>query len=165
MKDLFTRTGTLIVCLLTFATLSAAQSTPEDLIGKILAALETKDRQALKSLTIPQADVKKLVWPTVAANMAGNTMNGEKFAGMYMNSSDVGIDEDLEKFGGRKWQLVKVAVNEPKKQTKGYRLLPAPMITLRDDSGAEKTVRLVGAILEKGGTFRVATYYVSPTQK
>jgi len=165
MRDLFIRTGTVVVCLFAFASLGFSQSTPEELIGNVLKALQTKDRQALQNLTIAESEVKKFVWPTVASNMAGGNMNGDKFASMYKKSSDVGVDEDLEKFGGRKWQLVKVAVEEPKKQTKGYRLLPAPMVTVRDDSGAEKTVRLVGGILEQGGTFKVATYYVSPTQK
>lgn len=115
MRDLFSRTGTVVVCLFAFASLGLSQSTPEDLIGNVLKAPETKDRQALKNLTIAESDVKKFVWPTVVSCMAGGNMNGDKFASMYKKSSDVGVDENLEKFGGRKWQLVKVAVEEPKK--------------------------------------------------
>ncbi len=59
-------------------------------------------------------------------------MNGDKFASVYVTSSAVCIRENLEKFGGRNWQLVKVAVVEPKKKTKGYRILPAPLIIVRD---------------------------------
>jgi hypothetical protein len=42
--------------------------------------------------------------------------------------------------------------------------LSAPLITLRDESGQEKTTRLLGRLLERDGAYKVTNYDVSPAQ-
>lgn len=163
MRRLFHGTGTVVVCLLSLTAVGSAQTrTPEDLISQVLKALESKDQQSLKAVSITADEVKNFVWPAVAVNLAGNGMNAEKFGIMYATSSDLGVSSALSEFGGRKWQLVKVAMNAPQKQSNAYRLFPAPLVTIRDEGGREKTVRLVGGILEQSGSYKVSTYYVSP---
>jgi hypothetical protein len=34
---------------------------------------------------------------------------------------------------------------------------------MRDESGQEKSVRLVGGLLERDGVYRVTTFYVNPS--
>ena len=66
---------------------------------------------------------------------------------------------------GKKWQVVKVATEQAQKRGKGYQLFSAPLITLRDESGQEKTMRLVGGLLEREGAYKLTSYYVSPSQR
>lgn len=147
------------------ATSLFGQSSPEALIGGVLSGLEAKDAVALKALAITPDDAKKYVWPSAAPNMTSGGMNADKFAGIYVRSSETGLKADLDRFGGRRLQLVKVSFEEPKKPTKGYRLLANPVITVQDETGSESSLRLLGAILEHDGKFQVATYFIPPVQR
>lgn len=83
---------------------------------------------------------------------------------MYSGSSGIGIDGYLKQYGGRKVEVLKVALHPPARQTKNYRILPGAQVTLRDETGHENTVQMLGHILEHDGRYKVATYYVRPTQ-
>jgi hypothetical protein len=69
------------------------------------------------------------------------------------------------RFGGSEVGIVKVNAEPAPKQGKGYQLFLPPEITLRDDSGQEKTFKLLRGLLAKDGSYKVTTYYVSPLQK
>lgn len=55
-------------------------------------------------------------------------------------------------------------LGEPKTQKKGYRLFSAPLVTIKDETGQQRQVRLVGGILDREGTFKVKTYYFPPAK-
>ena len=164
MNVFVTPIGAALLCLST--SVARAESSPEELMRGVLKAFEAKDTAQLKTLSAPEADVKKFIWPAVASRMApGGTMDGKKFVSMYLTNSNAAINEQLAKVGGKTLELVKVAVGEPTKQTKNYRLLPGPVTTVRDEAGKEQELKLVGGILETNSDFKVATYYVSPIKR
>lgn len=66
--------------------------------------------------------------------------------------------------GGTKWELVKTDIREVKKTSNG-RLVWIRDVVLRDTNGSEKTVSLVGSVLEQNGTAKVATYYGVPSNQ
>lgn len=162
MRTLFSRTGWIAVCLLISIPAAQAQSrTPEELVTSVLKALEANNTESLKVLAISQDEVKKFVWPAVSVNMAGAGMNADKFATGYETSNQAGLKSVLSEFGGKKLDLVKVEMPTPQKKAGTTTLFPAPTIRVRDESGQEKTVRIVGGILDQNGLYKVTTYYVS----
>ena len=72
------------------------------------------------------------------------------------------MEQQLKTFGGKDLTVVKVTTG-PEKRYSGYRLLPNPEISVRDASGQEQVVRLGSALLEYGGTLKVASYYRAPS--
>jgi len=135
-------------------------ASPEALLKQVFAALEQKDNAALERLAISPDEFKKFVWPSVTAPPTGTTP--EKFYKMYTVSSGVGIADSLKLYGGRKTEVLKVTLDPPRKQAKNYRLLPGAEVSIRDESGQDKTVRMLGGVLEHDGRYKVATYYVRP---
>ncbi len=136
----------------------------ETVIREALNALSAKDETAIKRLSIDQAEFKKYIWPTIAAQVSGANVNAEKYYAVYSRSSEVGVKEAGDLLGQHKWELVKVAA-EPTRKGKDYQLYGAPIVTVRDEAGQEKTLKLVGGLLERGGSFKVTTFYVSPVQR
>lgn len=163
MRTLFSRTGRIVVCLLVSISAAHAQSrTPEELVTAVLKALETRNTESLKALALSQDEIKRFVWPAVSVNMTGAGMNADKFAAGYETSNQLGLTSALSEFGGKKLELVKVEMPAPQKKSGTTTLFPAPSIRVRDESGQEKTVRIVGGILDQNGSYKVTTYYVSP---
>jgi hypothetical protein len=135
----------------------------EEAVRQAVAALAANDQATLEKLSIDQAEFKKYIWPRIAAQMSNSS--AEKYFPIYKRTSGVGITEAHTALAGHKWQVVKVSTELAPKQSKGSQLFLPPEITLRDDAGQEKTMKLVGGLLAKDGSFKVTTYYVSPSQR
>ena len=138
-------------------------SSPEGLVQQVLAGLEARDEQQLKQLVITQAEFMKYVWPTAAATVSnGGMTNAAQYYKVYRQSSDVGLADRLATLGGQKWELVKVSVG-PERKGKGFRLLSRPEAVIRNAGGEERTVAIAGTVLDEGGSFKIATFYVRET--
>lgn len=146
---------------------SMAQSngSVEDVIRQAVSALAANDQPALNKLSIDQSEFKKYVWPRLAAQMSGSNTSADKYYPTYQKVSQVGITEANTTLAGKKWEVVKVTTEAAQKRGKGYQLFSSPLITLRDESGQEKTMRLIGGLLERDGAYKVTSYYVSPAQR
>jgi hypothetical protein len=134
----------------------------EEVIRRAVAALAANDQPTLDKLSIDQAEFKKYVWPGMASQMSGSNTNAEKYYGTFQKVSQVGINEAAATLAGKKWDVVKVDLDQPQRKGKGFLLFRAPLVTLRDESGEQKTVRLIGGLLERDGSYKVTSFYVSP---
>ena len=145
--------------------LSMAQSTgtAEDVLRQAVSALATNDQAALNKISIDQSEFKKYVWPALAMQMSGSNTSADKYYPTYQKVSQVGITESNTALAGKKWEVVKVNLGPPQRKSKGFQLFGAPSVTLRDESGQERTMRLVGGLLELDGAYKVTSYYVSPS--
>jgi len=165
MKSLGTRALSIAAGLLSVCLPSGAQSSggPEELLRQAVVALATSDQPALAKLSIDQAEFQKFVWPTMAAQMSKTT--AEKYFPTYQRASQAGAEETKASLAGKKWELVKVDLGTARRKGKDFQLFGPPAVTLRDDSGQEKTFRLLGGLLESNGAYKITTYYVNPTQR
>jgi hypothetical protein len=137
----------------------------EDMMRQVVAALGSNDQAALEKLCIAEGDFKKYVWPTMSARVYGGNTTAAKYYPTYQTASRAGIAEAETALAGKRWEVVSVSAEPAQKQGSGYQLFPGPMVTLRGEGGQEKTIRLVGGLLERDGAYRVTTYYVNPTQR
>ncbi len=146
---------------------SSAQSAgpADETIRQVVAALGTKDQVTLSKLSIDQAEFKKYIWPALAVQMIGSNTNAEKYYPTYEKVSEVGITEANTTLDGKKWELVKVSMDPVQRKGKGFQVFGPPTLTLRDESGQEKTVMIIGGLLERDGTYKVTSYYVSPSRR
>jgi hypothetical protein len=141
--------------------LSMAQSTgsAEDVIRQAVAALAGNDQAALTKLSVDQPEFKKYLWP----GFVTSNMSADKYYATYQKANQVGITEASSMLAGKKWQVVKIDLQPAQRKGKGFQVLGPPLVTLRDESGQEKAVKLVGGLLERDGVYKVTTFYVSPT--
>lgn len=162
-------TSTLLIAVaVTAGTLpGSAQSAglADDTVRQAVAALAGKDEAMLAKLSIDQGEFKKYVWPALAAQMTGTNTNAEKYYVTYQKVSQVGVTEANGALNGQKWDVVKVDLPPAQRKGKGFQVFGPPTVTLRDEHGQEKTVKIVGGLLERDGAYKVTTYYVSPTQR
>ena len=144
---------------------TTAQSTgsAEDVIRQVVSALAGNDQAGLTKLTIDQPEFKKYLWPALAMNMSTSNMSADKYYPMYQKANQAGIAEASTILAGKKWQVVNVDLQPAQRKGKGFQVLGPPLVTLRDESGQEKTVKLVGGLLERDGVYQVTTFYVNPS--
>ena len=146
---------------------SMAQNTgtAEDVVRQAVSALAANDQPTLAKLSIDQSEFKRYLWPRLSTQMSGTNTNADKYYTTFQKVSQVGVTEANTALGGKKWEVVKVDLEAVQRKGKGFQLLGPPSVTLRDESGQEKTVKILGGLLERDGTYKVTTYYVSPSQR
>lgn len=132
------------------------------LLKQVLTNIEQKDKTALERLLIDQEEFRRYVWPAIG-NRAGKA-NFDTFHANYVRFSENALNTTLQNLGGTKWELVKTDIREVKKTANGN-LVWIRDVVLRDINGSEKTVNLVGCVLEQNGTAKVATYYGVPSSQ
>jgi hypothetical protein len=136
---------------------------------QVLSALEQRDEQKLKSLTISQTEFRKFVWPSLRrTGIAKLGVNGEMFYSMVVKENNIGLGSTLKEYGGQKWSLIQVSPVIPERhQIRRKRLTAysAPDITIREATGNERTVQVVGGIVQVGGVYKVSTYSLAPDQQ
>lgn len=137
----------------------------DETMRKTVAALTGKDEGMLAKLSIDQGEFKKYVWPALAGQMTGTNTNAEKYYVTYQKVSQVGITDANGMLRGQKWDVVKVDLPPAQRKGKGFQVFGPPAVTLRDEHGQEKTVKIVGGLLERDGAYKITTYYVSPSQR
>lgn len=132
----------------------------ESLVKQVLTGLETRDEKALHELVITEAEFKKYVWPHLQGNVNSiGHVRADQYFITYSKASDAGLADRLKALGGQKWELVKVGFGSERKG-KGHRLLSHAEAVLQNASGDQKTFPIAGTVLDEGGKYKVATYWM-----
>jgi hypothetical protein len=143
--------------------MAQSSGSAEDVIRQVVSALAANDQAALSKLSIDQPEFKKYLWPALAMNMSTSNMSADKYYPTYQKANQVGITEAGTILVGKRWQVVKVDLQPAQRKGKGFQVFAPPLVTLRDESGQEQNVRLVGGLLEREGVYKVTTFYVNPS--
>lgn len=153
----------------TFASFAQSPASPSELMQQVFNALERKDETGLKGLAITKADFKKFIWPSLSRTVVGKLgLKADALYSMSVKESDIGLALALKEYGGRKWSVIQVASLSPEQhpiRRKRLRAYSGPGVTIRDANGSERTVHVVGGIVELGGVYKVSTYSLGLDQQ
>src|SRR5205085_2097535 len=137
-----------------FASFGQSPTSPSDLMRQVVHALELRDERTLKTLAITRAEFKKFVWPSLSRTLPKLGINADTFYSTSMKESEIGLASTLSAFGGQKLEVLEVAELIPERyptRRKRFRAFSGPAVTIRDESGQQRTLHLVGGIIELDG--------------
>ena len=144
--------------------------TPTDLIGQVFNALERRDERTLKALAITRSDFKKFIWPSLSQTVIGRLgINADTLYLVSVKESGTGLALTSKEYGGRKLSLIQISPltgeRRPIHRKRRFSAYAGPVVTMRDENGNERTVQVVGGVVEIGGVYKVSTYSLAPDQK
>jgi hypothetical protein len=152
-----------------FPASSQPARTPQALMQHVLDAVERRDEQRLKELAMSKQDFKTFIWPSLRRTIVARLgIKADTFYAMSMRQSDLGLVSTINEFGGRKWILVQVAPLTAERhpiRRKRFTAYSGPAVSVREGEGNERTVHLVGGVVQLGGVYKVSTYSLAPDQK
>ena len=141
-------------------TLDASASSVEELVGRLLDALEKKDLDALRRLRVSESEYKGII-------LAGHVPVGQPFrnfpadvvdfAWKTLNTKSLYYERYLlEQHGGRSYELKDVRFERGTAEFAGYRAYKQLRLSLvRDGSPVELAT---GSIAEVGGQYKFASF-------
>jgi hypothetical protein len=140
--------------------LANTRSSDEATASAVLTALEHRDREALLALSVTQEEFETVVWPTLPASRPEVGMPSTYLWQDTDTRSSAHLDETLRRWGGRRLRLVRVEFGGATTEHGPYSLSRKTHLVVRDESGAELTVRLFGSMIRQGTATKVYSFIV-----
>ena len=78
--------------------------------------------------------------------------------GTLRQNSEAHLGRLLEAHGGREYRLVRVRFEGPATPYRTFVVRRAPRITVRDEQGVEREVRLFGSVIERPRAYKLFSY-------
>ncbi len=136
-------------------------SDPIELSKAVLLAAEHNDRSKLEALVISEEEFRQFVSPRL--KMQNRSV--PEYA-TYKRASNEALDVLLQKMGGQKWKILKIAIltvsSMAQKPFPREFFGSGPNVTLETQNGHQLTLRPIGAILGHDGIYKVITYSADP---
>src|SRR5947209_17519561 len=133
------------------ASFGQSPTTPSELMRQVVHALELSDQHTLETLAITKADFKKFVWPSLSRTLPKLGINADAFYSTSVKESELGLSSTLSTLGGHKMDVIEVAELIPERhptRRKRFRAFSGPAVTIRDENGQQRTVHVVGGIID-----------------
>lgn len=158
----------LFVILATSAFLSAcapaplpnSRESPEALSRAVLAAIEARDADALRSLALTREEFFDRIWPELPAARPERNLSPSFVWGDLNQKSNISLRDTLSAHGGRTYEFVSIRFLGETTQYDSYRVQRESELTVKEPSGTERQIRLFGSMIEKGGRYKVFSYVI-----
>ena len=142
------------------APLPNAYDSPEALSRAVLAALERRDADTLRTLAISKDEFTEQVWPELPAARPERNLNASFVWGDLNQKSNIMLRDTLTTNGGKTYALVSVRFLGEMTQYASYRVHREGELRVKDVDGTERDLRVFGSVIEKDGRYKVFSYVV-----
>ena len=140
--------------------LANTHPTPESLASAVLDAVARRDAATLRALALNEEEFRDYVWPELPAARPERNLPLSFVWGDLRQKSEAALHDTLAREGGRQAMLVAVRFDGEVTEYPSYTVRRETTLTVRDATGATRTVRLFGSSLEKDGGWKVFSYVI-----
>ncbi len=138
--------------------LSGGADSRDELVAKIVQALEAQDTLAFEELAVDRAEWAWLYFPTDVLSKPPYELPPSLAWFQLQETNRKGVLRALRELGGHRLAYEGYTCGEEPSPEGENRVWTACRVTLRRDDGDPVALRLFGAILERGGRFAVLSY-------
>lgn len=140
--------------------LAHAAASNEELARAVLAALEQRDFETLRSLALGEREFRDHVWPDLPAARPERNLPFSFVWGDLHQKSEAALATLLRTHGGRHYRLERIEFLDGTTQYKTYVVHRKSQLTVRTVDGGEQRLQLFGSVLAKDGRVKVFSYVV-----
>ena len=137
--------------------LANARDSPEAVAQAFLDGLAAREIPAMQRLRITKNEFCWYVWPELPASQLPNVSCDFAWSQATLNSI-AGLAQTLSEFGGRRLELVRLRFAGGDETHPSYVVHYDTRVTVRDESGHEREVKLFGSMLEMNGQYKLSSF-------
>ncbi len=139
--------------------LQQASGSIEDLGSRFLEALSQKDVQALKAMTISEEEYRSCIWPQLPVSKVESWQKHFDFVwNQHDMKSTYGLSSTLQRYGGRKFKLVRANFAEEKSDYTTYTVHRDARLVVENEQDEQTELKLFGSIVEMDAQFKIMSY-------
>lgn len=139
--------------------LAYSERNPEELAKIFLSALAEGDEKKIASLRITKQEFCQYVWPELPSSRTPNVTCDWVWDQATLKSLS-GFGEMLAKHKGKRYRLVSLRFAGGIEPHKSFKVHKETRVTIRDENGDEKEMRLFGSMLEMDGQFKLFSFVI-----
>jgi hypothetical protein len=137
--------------------LSDASPSVEALARRVVSAVAAGDRKALALARVTEKEFRELVWPELPASKVPNVTADFAWSQASLHNH-AGFERVLENHRGRIYEVVAIRFLGGVTSYKSFKVHNKSVLTVRDETGAVRDVRLFGSVLELDGQYKLFSY-------
>lgn len=142
------------------APLPNSHESADALSRAVLAAIESRDVDALHALALNKGEFAEDVWPELPAARPERNLSSSFVWGDLHQKSNITLRDTLAAHGGKKYEFVSIRFLGEMTPYRSYRVHRESELTVKDGEGNERLLRLFGSVIEKGGRYKVFSYVI-----
>jgi hypothetical protein len=137
--------------------LRGGEASREALVRRFVRALERRDTAAFPAMAITPAEFAWLYYPNDPQSKPPYELEPGLMWFQIQTRNRTGVLRALRDYGGRPLRYAGHRCHEPRMEGEN-RVWPGCRVTVAGPDGAPVTLRLFGAIVERGGRFKFVSY-------
>jgi hypothetical protein len=126
----------------------------------VLRGFERRDVQALRALSLTEAEFQDHIWPELPASRPERNLPFSYVWGDLRQKSESSLAESIARYGGRALVLLRVEYAGETTRYPSFNVHRDTVLVVRGSDAVERQVRLYGSTVEKDGLFKVFSYVV-----
>jgi hypothetical protein len=135
-----------------------AQFSLEELSQEVLVKLYEKDIKSLENLAVTREEFKKHVWPEMQWSKPEVNMPFDYYWKDIHQKSTWALRKALVEYGGENYNLIRVYFAKGVRKYKNFRLHRDTRLIVKNKTGEEKELNILGSILEMNGSYKILSY-------
>jgi len=143
------------------APLPNSHDSAENLARAVLDAVERRDLDTLNALAVNRAEFTDHVWPELPAARPERNLSVGFVWGDLSQKSNITLKQTLSAHGGKRYELESIRFLGETTAYGNYVVHRESEVTVRDEEGKERQLRIFGSVLEKGGRYKVFSYVIN----
>lgn len=130
----------------------------EDLGKAVVTALNEKNAESLHKYRVDKEEYIGYMWYSFPASQPKYNIP-EDFAWDNLNIKCIkGVTKWVNQYGNRGLEFQKIAFENPTEEYDGFTLLRGTVLHIKTKDGKEKTLRILGSVVEMDGRYKLLSY-------
>ncbi len=131
---------------------------PDQLGLAVVDALNQEDIAQLDRLRVQRKEYLDWIWPAFPASRPPNNFPGD-FAWSNLNRKcNTGMKKWIARYGGHNLKFVGIRFDQPQETYDGFHLLRGAVLTLQNDSGEKRELKILGSVVVKDDRYKLLSY-------
>jgi hypothetical protein len=140
------------------AALAGSAASPEEAARVVLDRLAARDLEGLRALAIDEHEFRRIVWPALPSSRPEANLPVE-YAWASLRQTSLGaLATTVSAHGGQNYQLLSVRFRGETTAYDGFTVHRDTELVVRERSGAARTIRVFGSMIERDGRWKVISF-------
>lgn len=133
-------------------------NSPSEIGQAVVEALNQGDLSGLHQLRVIRKEYLSWIWPAFPASGPPHNFP-EDFAWSNLDTkSSRAVRRLVKRYGEISLAFVKLDFEQKTEEYKDFRLLRGTVLTVQNTNGQQKTLKILGSVVEKDGRYKLLSY-------
>ena len=133
-------------------------NSPAEIGRAVVEALNQGDTSGLHQLRVSRKEYVSWMWPEFPASGPPHNYP-EDFAWSNLDTKcSRAVRQLIKRYGENNLTFVGLGFAQSTKEYRGFQLLRGTVLTVRNNSGHQKTLKILGSVVEKDGRYKLLSY-------